>query len=170
MVHIVEPNGRCDAREGVRGAIAGTEARQECTRVALALHKGVQRVAVGLDGGDDHSAVLIGELRRLADDLGAARDGRGEDGARVSDGEGDILHAVAVAGQVRRHVIAQANRHARVERGGEGELDAALAHDVRHHVAAARLQAAVGDGREAEAGDIPASSLLGVANPGGWRG
>jgi hypothetical protein len=121
-----------------------TEARQERAGVVLALDEGVQGLAVGGDRRQADRAVLVGELVRLGDPAGPAADGDAVGVLGAGNAQRHHLDAVAVLGDVPRHLAAA------VQRRGEDEANGALLDDPGGAVAHARLQPRVGSGREAE--------------------
>ena len=134
-------------------------AGREGAVVVAPIHEGVDDLAVGVDRRPAQHALLALELggleRRSRAALGRLLPGRGG----VVDGEGDVVHAVAVLVDVLRDLAVGA------ERRGEDEADVVLDQHVAGAVPNAGLQARVSDGGEAPQGPIVGGRLLGVGDP-----
>jgi hypothetical protein len=138
--------------------VARRVAGQEGALVVGAVDERVQRVAVRLDARQAHRAVLVGEVVRLLDALGAASRRLAVGVVDVGDAERDHLHAVAVLGDVGADLVAGD------ERAGQDDPDAALLEDVRSPVTHAGLQAGVGHLGEPERADPIGRRLQRVAD------
>ena len=117
------------------------------------------RVAVGADPGEADGPVLVAHLERLEDALGPAFQRRAVRVRRVGHRQGDVAHAVAVAGVVRADLVA-GRQGARKD-----EPDVALGEHEVDPVAQAALQPGGGDLREPERLAIEERRLRGVADP-----
>ena len=93
MIHVQQAHGR----RACNGLLTGRNPGRKIAAVVPPLDQAVDGVAVGLDGRDDHLAVLVPEHGRLLDRPGAPLDRQPERFARVVHPERDVAHAVAVA-------------------------------------------------------------------------
>ena len=148
-VHLAEfdiPDGVVHGLDanGVARLVLGAEARQERTVVLIALHQAVHRVAVGADGRDADAAEIIFQRHRLVPHRRSAIDGRLEGEVAVFHRKGDVLHKVAVVGDLLGHRVAGAHG------GTEPQADIFLLHGVAHFVLVARFEAGVARDGEPE--------------------
>ena len=81
------------------------EARHEGPGVAGALDEGMDRIAVGGDGGAYDAARVVGDLDRGAHRFCAAGNSALVRGACIVDDDRDIFDAVAVQGDVARDLV-----------------------------------------------------------------
>lgn len=91
---------------------------QEDTSVSIALDKGVNSVTVGLDAGDDHLSLIVGESGGLLDTGGASGDSFVVDACCIINCERDVLDTVTVLCVVSGELLLVG-----VERRGEDEGD-----------------------------------------------
>ena len=136
------------------------EAGEQGSGARFALEEGVDGVAPGGHGRAHDRPVLCRSPRRGSSTGGGAAAHRLlEAGAGVVDGEGDVAHAVAVAGHVAGDLVVG------LEGGGEDEADVPLAQQVAGLAPRAGLRTAVGDLVEAEEQAVVGRGLAGVAHP-----
>ena len=110
-------------------------AGKEGAIVVHALYEGVDCVTIGLYAGDDDRAVLVGESLGLTHAFGASGHCLVVDAGGVIDGEGDVFHAIAVLGVVRRELFMVG-----VEGRREREAKLVVLHDVCAELTLACLQ------------------------------
>lgn len=139
------------------------KAGKEGPGVLRPVDKSVSGVAVCSDSSNDDCSVVVLQRFRLADRHSTALDGFLENACRVIDGEGDVLHAVAVFGVVRVKFFLSFGYKWRLE----CEDDLAVGDDVSGVVAVAGLETLIGEELEAESASVVARCLLGVSNPEG---
>ena len=78
------------------------KAGHEGARVGVALHEGMDGLAIGSNRGANDAAGLVGMLRRRAHRIRAAGHCAFVRGARIVDHDGDVFDAVTVQGDVSR--------------------------------------------------------------------
>ena len=126
-----------------RRDVAAREAGEERPLVAVALDEQVQGVAVGLDGGELHPAVLVLDPLRRVDAARAVRHGVLVGLGGVGHAQGDLVDTVAVPRVVGGDLVVA------LERAGQDDPDATLLEYVGDAVAATGLEPRVGGLREA---------------------
>jgi hypothetical protein len=141
------------------GSIPGThrlEARKECTPIVSPFDQAVDGVAIGVDGGDHHFALIIAKGGGLLYRLGPALDRDAECIPRVVHPECDIADPVPMQRYVRRRQVV------RCERGRQHQANLVLLKQVAGAVPGAGLGAAIGHQLESERGPVVVARLLGV--------
>ena len=148
------------ARRGARRLLDLPVARREHAVVVAPVDERVADLAVRADRAPAQDAVLAAvELDGLDRRRRAAGRRLAPGRGGVVDAERDVLDAVAVLVDVLGDLAVRA------QRAGHDERDVVLAHDVADAIADARLEARVGDRREAPQRAEVVRRLLGVADP-----
>ena len=155
VVDRLEPDTCISSRLARHRGVTGLER----ARVVAPVDEGVDRVAVGGDGGELDRAELILEGARLEGPSGAALHGLPVRLGRIGHRERDVLDAVTVAAAVPRDVVVLAQRRR------QHEADASLLEHVRGSVAYPGLRACVGSAGESQCLLVEVRGLLGVADP-----
>ena len=168
LVHLAEPDvadAVVDLEEAQPFGGAGrlldlAEARREDAVVVAPIDERVDDLAVRVDRAPSERAVLVGSGFRVFEVRPrASRRGLAPGASDVVDGEGDVVHAVAVAADVVGDLAI------RRERGREDERDVVAPHHVAGAVPDPGLQAGERDRGEAPQRAVVRRRLAGIADP-----
>ena len=163
---VVDPEGAAGRQVGQQAVLDEGRlvvGQEQAGVVGRELDKGVGGVAVGLDGGKADGAVLVRLRPDLLHDLDPLFACSFKDAVQVLNGEGDVLDAVTMKGQVLAHHLGRLG--VRLVARLEDEEDVVLADDVAGHAPLPCLQALVGHRLKAQPSTVVGGGLLGIAHP-----